>query len=70
MPTDARKVRIPRELEEAARAHHPELADETVSVLIRAGLALLADIAIKDVVGQLRGKARTSPVPVPGKADD
>jgi len=66
MPTEARKVRIPRELEDAARAAHPELADETASVLVRAGLALLAGFAIHEVVGQLRGQGRTSRVPVPG----
>jgi hypothetical protein len=65
MPTAQRKARIPRELEDAARARHPELADESVSVLIRAGLALLAGIAINEVIGQLRGKGRTSRVPVP-----
>lgn len=70
MPTVERKARVPDELLNAAREHHPELASESTAVLIRAGLAALAGIAIGEIVGQLRGKARTSRVPVPGKTDN
>jgi hypothetical protein len=69
MATPTRTAHIPPGLESAARANHPELANEPVAVLIRAGLAVLAGIAISDVIGQVRGRGRTSRLPDPSRTD-
>jgi hypothetical protein len=67
MPTPSSAIRIPPELEAAARAGHPELANENISVLVRAGLAVLAGLAVGEVIGQLRGKGRGSRLPIPSQ---
>jgi hypothetical protein len=69
MGTPPMTVRVPTELLSAAKTAHPELANETDSVLIRAGLAMLAGIAISKVIGELRGKGQTNRVPIPGQSN-
>jgi hypothetical protein len=65
MGTPPMSVRIPNELMNAAKAAHPELANESDSVILRAGLTVLAGIAIGKVIGELRGKGQTNRVPIP-----
>jgi hypothetical protein len=55
-------VRIPPELETAARANVPELADATSSVLVRVGLAVLAGLAIREAIQGAKG-ANGKPLP-------
>ena len=59
MPTRQLNVSIPEGLEAAVRANRADLADEPTSVLVRAGLAVLAGIA----VSQVMSKHRTQRVP-------
>lgn len=58
-------ARIPPELTDAARAglarQHPELARADASVLLRAGLAVLAGLRIPDVIGDGSGRKLRPP---------
>ena len=54
MPTRQMHVTIPPALEAAARANRTDLADAPTSVLVRAGLAVLAGIAVSQVASQYR----------------
>ncbi len=67
MGTPPLSVRIPNELMNAAKAAHPELANESDSVIIRAAVAIMAGIAVGKVIGELRGKGQTNRVPMPGQ---
>jgi hypothetical protein len=58
MPTRQQTVRMPDGLEQAVRSRHPELADEPLALLIRAGLAVLAGWSLTEAVNGLRGRAR------------
>jgi hypothetical protein len=54
--TPKAQARIPAELEEAARAASPDLADVSMSVLVRVGLAALAGYDIADAIRQAGGQ--------------
>jgi hypothetical protein len=63
MTTRMLQGRVPRELEAAARAAAPELADAPVSVVLRAGLAALAGLPVPDAIRSARGGPyRTAPL--------
>jgi hypothetical protein len=49
-------ARVPESLIDAAKANHPELADETMSVIIRVGLAVLAGVAISKAIDSVKNK--------------
>jgi hypothetical protein len=63
--TPATSVRIPDELIDAVRATHPELAQESKAVIIRAALLIAAGIAIGQIAGELRGNTASARIPVP-----
>lgn len=65
--TPMRGVRIPPELEEAARRSDPALADMDVSTLLRVGLFVLAFGAAADVIRQAVSEAGMKHGPKPGK---
>lgn len=64
--------RVPRELEAAARSAAPELEHAPSAVLIRAGLAALAGLPVREAVraarGGQRGRARLPVWPPVGTA--
>jgi hypothetical protein len=62
METPSTNVRIPPELETAARAADSELADATPSVLVRVALAVLAGLAVGEAIRSAKG---VNGVPLP-----
>lgn len=62
MATPVTTVRIPPELETAARAANSELADATQSVLVRVALAVLAGLAIGEAI---RSASGVNGIPLP-----
>lgn len=68
--TPAREVRIPKALEQAARAGHPGLANLTPSALIRVGLAVLAGRTLAAAVAAESGRPnRPGRYPLPEYED-
>jgi hypothetical protein len=59
-------ARVPEDLEAAARAQSPELAELPVSSLVRAGLAVLAGHSLADALAIAR-EAVQAPGPKPQK---
>lgn len=62
MPTRYAAARVPDELTAAVRQARPELADASASVLIRAGLAVLAGYGPEEAISKARGAGATWPV--------
>jgi hypothetical protein len=65
--TPIRGVRVPPELEEAARRSDPALADVDLSTLLRVGLLMLAFGAAGDVIRQAVSEAGMKYGPKPRK---
>jgi hypothetical protein len=63
MATRKADARVPEELEAAARQATPELADASISVLIRVALAVLAGHTVHDALARAGGRRGRRPVP-------